>query len=74
MGAVFRKIYSFFSAEPDIEFRLQMTGIQHAGKSTILAKMKESEGKPDETGGKLAHPDITVGCRLEKFKLGNLTV
>ena len=57
--------FNIFAQRADLDFRLLMLGLDSAGKTTILYKMKLNE---------LVSNAPTIGFNLEEIKVNNLQV
>lgn len=70
MGQFFSTLTNIFLSKPDLDFKLVMIGLDSAGKTTILYKMKLDQAA---TGLKISTAP-TIGYNLEEFEVKNMKI
>ena len=66
MGVVISSIMSIFQAKPEQDFKLLMIGLDSAGKTTILYKMRLTDFTTQTAP--------TIGYNLEEIEVNNVKI
>jgi GTPase SAR1 family protein len=69
MGIIFSSLASIFLSKPEMDFKLAMIGLDSAGKTTILYKMKL-----DQPSAAMVTTAPTIGYNLEEFEVKNMKI
>ena len=73
MGQLLNSLMNVFLAKADMNFKLVMIGLDSAGKTTILYKMKlDQQAKSENPQGVATVP--TIGYNLEEFEVKNVKI
>lgn len=73
MGQLLNSLMNVFLAKADMNFKLVMIGLDSAGKTTILYKMKlDQQAKSENHQGVSTVP--TIGYNLEEFEVKNVKI
>ena len=71
MGHVISSLLNVFLARPELDFKLVMVGLDSAGKTTILYKMKLDQRAEKKEEVKTVP---TIGYNLEEFQVKNVRI
>ncbi|TNV84923.1 hypothetical protein FGO68_gene5580 [Halteria grandinella] len=69
MGQLLTSLSGIFFSKPEMDFKLVMIGLDSAGKTTILYKMKL-----DQPANALVSTAPTIGYNLEEFEVKNVKI